>query len=120
MQNVIFQNTKKTWKDAANVCASTGGVLESNVTFLRDLHEFKIADDDVWIGKFRTLINWTYIRGLFIYDLCNRMEILGKPQQAAAKKQCITTQVIRIIHIGSYLKHRQRNFQISANNADFL
>ncbi|CAC5381137.1 unnamed protein product [Mytilus coruscus] len=60
IQNVTFQNTKQTWKNAANFCSGKGGVLESNVTFLREQNEFKKGD--VWLGKFRTLTNWTYIR----------------------------------------------------------
>lgn len=71
-QNVTFSNTKKSWKDAVNHCALKGGVLESNVTLLRELDEFKNAnvgkDEDVWIGKFRTLTNWTYIRGCYLIN----------------------------------------------------
>ncbi|XP_052097066.1 uncharacterized protein LOC127732056 isoform X7 [Mytilus californianus] len=66
MQNVTFQNTKQTWKSAANFCSGKGGVLESNVTFLREQNEFKKRD--VWLGKFRTLTNWTYIRGCYLIN----------------------------------------------------
>ncbi|OPL33430.1 hypothetical protein AM593_04161, partial [Mytilus galloprovincialis] len=62
MQNVTFHNAEQTWKNAANFCSSKGGVLESNVTLLREQDELKDANNDVWLGKFRTLTNWTYIR----------------------------------------------------------
>ncbi|CAC5415271.1 unnamed protein product [Mytilus coruscus] len=68
MQNVTFYNTKQTWKYAANFCSHKGGVLESNVTLLRELDEFKNANKDVWIGKFKTLTNWTYIRGCYLIN----------------------------------------------------
>lgn len=67
MQNVTFYNTPQTWKYAANFCSHNGGVLESNLTLLMELDEFISANEDVWIGKFKTLTNWTYIQGLFIY-----------------------------------------------------
>ncbi|XP_076083338.1 uncharacterized protein LOC143054268 [Mytilus galloprovincialis] len=65
MQNLTFYNTPKTWKYAANFCSHKGGVLESNVTLLKELDEFKSANEDVWIGKFKTLTNWTYIQGCY-------------------------------------------------------
>lgn len=72
MQNVTFHNTEQTWKNAANFCSSKGGVLESNVTLLMEQDEYKYAKNGLWLGKFRTLTNWTYIRGWCIY-----FDILG-------------------------------------------
>ncbi|XP_063406112.1 uncharacterized protein LOC134690067 [Mytilus trossulus] len=68
MQNVTFYNTPQTWKHAANFCSKKGGVLESNVTSLMELEEFKSADKDVWIGKFRISTNWTYIQGCYLIN----------------------------------------------------
>ncbi|CAC5381138.1 unnamed protein product [Mytilus coruscus] len=65
MQHVTFSNTKKSWKSAVNHCSLKGGVLESNVTLLREQDEFKTTGEDVWIGKLKTLTNWTYIRGCY-------------------------------------------------------
>ncbi|VDI79898.1 Hypothetical predicted protein, partial [Mytilus galloprovincialis] len=61
-QNVTFYNINKSWKDAVHHCELQGGVLESNVTLLREQDEIKNSDEGVWIGKFRTLTNWTCIR----------------------------------------------------------
>ncbi|XP_071143397.1 uncharacterized protein [Mytilus edulis] len=68
MQNVTFYNTPQTWKYAANFCSHNGGVLESNVTLLMELDEFKSANEDVWIGKFETLTKWTYIQGCYLLN----------------------------------------------------
>lgn len=68
-QNVTFYNINKSWKDAVYHCALQGGVLESNVTLLREQTEIQNSDEGVWIGKFTTLTNWTYIRGLFFYSI---------------------------------------------------
>lgn len=68
MQNVTFHNLKQTWKNAANFCSSNGGVLESNATLLGEHDEFKNFRKSVWLGKFRTLTNWTFIRGSFIFQ----------------------------------------------------
>ncbi|VDI52491.1 Hypothetical predicted protein [Mytilus galloprovincialis] len=65
MQNVTFSNGKKSWKDAVNHCSVRGGVLESNINLLKEQDEFKNVienDEKMWIGKFKTLTNWTYIR----------------------------------------------------------
>lgn len=63
--NVTFYNTsRKSWKDAANFCLDNGGLMESNSTFLEN--QFKFRQNNVWLGKFELLTNWTYVRGLFI------------------------------------------------------
>ncbi|XP_076083337.1 uncharacterized protein LOC143054267 [Mytilus galloprovincialis] len=71
MQNVTFSNGKKSWKDAVHHCSVRGGVLESNITLLREQDEFKNVienDQQMWIGKFKTLTNWTYIRGCYVIN----------------------------------------------------
>ncbi|CAG2225096.1 unnamed protein product [Mytilus edulis] len=67
-QNVTFYNINKSWKDAVYHCALQGGVLESNVTLLREQTEIQNSDEGVWIGKFTTLTNWTYIRGCYLIN----------------------------------------------------
>ncbi|CAC5424335.1 unnamed protein product [Mytilus coruscus] len=64
-QNVTFYNiSSKSWKDAANFCLDEGGVMESNVTLL--MKQFQFRKEDVWLGKFELLTNWTYVRGCFL------------------------------------------------------
>ncbi|XP_052097068.1 uncharacterized protein LOC127732057 [Mytilus californianus] len=68
MLNVTFHNIKESWKDAAKFCLHKGGVLESNVTLLREQDEFKNATAYMWLGKYRTFTNWTYVRGCFLIN----------------------------------------------------
>ncbi|XP_052097062.1 uncharacterized protein LOC127732056 isoform X3 [Mytilus californianus] len=72
-QNVTFYNINKSWKDAVNFCSRNGGVLESNITLLKEeitdlTKDGKNNIDDVWFGKYRLLTNWTYIRGCFLLN----------------------------------------------------
>ncbi|VDI03172.1 Hypothetical predicted protein [Mytilus galloprovincialis] len=83
MQNVTFYNTPQTWKSAANFCSHKGGVLESNVTLIMKLDEFKSANEDVWIGKFKTLTNWTYIQ-----DQLPKFGSADKDEKCIAAKEC--------------------------------
>lgn len=79
MQNVTFYNITKSWKGAADSCRHNGGVLESNITLLKEeitalKGEGKFQIEDVWFGKYRLFTNWTYIKGL--YFLSNITKLL--------------------------------------------
>lgn len=115
MQNVTFSNGKKSWKDAVNHCSVRGGVLESNITLLREQDEFKNVienDQQMWIGKFKTLTNWTFIRGLFVY----LVYLKGVFRKALMRQRTLYENIAHTVS----LKDKQIKYETSANNADFI
>ncbi|XP_052097055.1 uncharacterized protein LOC127732053 [Mytilus californianus] len=66
--NSTFFEQKLSWKNAAEFCSQHDGVLESNATLVMQKFE-NISNSifNLWLGKYVSYSNWSYIRGCFLF-----------------------------------------------------